>query len=219
MSGPRGWLPLIPLGLLVTGVLTLLAGWTTGQDIEAGLTERSAAALAEEGLDGGTVTFDGRDATVAGFAGDRAEQAAAVVRSVSGVRVVEHAGAETTSGSGGQSIEELQAEIDRLLEDEPISFVPDTAELTQEGARTAQQVAELLTGAGGYEVIEVGGHVAATPGDESTAMSLSTDRAQTVVDLLVSEGLPTGRITARGYGATQPRTDGGDDRRVEITLR
>lgn len=216
MSGPRGWLPLIPLGLLVTGVLTLLAGWTTGQDIEADLTERSAAALAEKGLGGGAVTFDGRDATLDGFTGDRAAQAAAAVRSVTGVRVVEQAG---DNGSGGQSVEELQAEIDRLLGETPITFVPDTAELTQEGERSARAVADLLTGAREFSEIEVGGHVAATPGDESTAMTLSTRRAETVVDLLTSAGVPAEQITARGYGATRPRTDGGDNRRVEITLR
>jgi outer membrane protein OmpA-like peptidoglycan-associated protein len=219
MSGPRGWLPLIPLGLLVTGILTLLAGWTTGQDIEADLAERSTAALAAEGLDGGGVTFDGRDATLTGFTGDRASRASEVVRGVTGVRVAERAGTEAAPGGTGLPTQELQAEIDRLLESAPITFVPDTAELTQQGERTAREVADLLAGAPAAGTIEVGGHVAATPGDESTAMTLSTERAETVVELLTSAGVPAEHITAKGYGATRPRNDGGDDRRVEITLR
>lgn len=219
MSGPRGWLPLIPLGLLVTGILTLLAGWTAGQDIEADLAERSTAALQAEGLNGGGVTFDGRDATLIGFTGDRASRAAEVVRGVTGVRVAEQAGAETSAGGAGMTTQELQAEIDRLLESAPITFVPDTAELTQQGERTAHEVAELLAGAPAAGTIEVGGHVAATPGDESTAMTLSTQRAETVVEVLTSAGVPSERSTPKGYGTTRPRTDGGDNRRVEITLR
>ena len=58
-------------------------------------------------------------------------------------------------------------------------------------------------------------------------MNLSKDRAVTIINALVKEGIPQELFSYRGYGATVP-APGGDNttpegravnRRVEITLR
>jgi OOP family OmpA-OmpF porin len=56
-------------------------------------------------------------------------------------------------------------------------------------------------------------------------MQLSIERAQSVADYLSGEGIPSSRMTVRGYGETQPiasnDTDAGKakNRRVEFVLK
>ncbi|MGA6165509.1 OmpA family protein [Amycolatopsis magusensis] len=121
------------------------------------------------------------------------------------------AGQPAAAAAGG----ELQAEIDGVLAAHPITFTPDTAELTPEGENTVGQIRDLLAKAPAPATFEVGGHVAKTPGDEESGLELSRQRAEAVAALL---GLGD-RISAKGYGDTRPKAGGGDDRRVEITVK
>lgn len=72
--------------------------------------------------------------------------------------------------------------------------------------------------------IEVAGHTD-TSGDEAANQALSEKRAQAVVDYLVKAGLPRERLTAVGYGGSQPiasnETDDGkaQNRRIEFTVK
>lgn len=72
--------------------------------------------------------------------------------------------------------------------------------------------------------IEVVGHTDAD-GEDAANQALSEKRAQAVIDYLVKAGLPAGRFTAVGYGATQPLagndTDEGkaQNRRIEFLVR
>lgn len=52
-------------------------------------------------------------------------------------------------------------------------------------------------------VIELAGHTD-NVGDKKANMTLSQNRAKSVYDFLVSKGVPTTRITFKGYGDTQP---------------
>ncbi|MBN6034974.1 OmpA family protein [Amycolatopsis sp. 195334CR] len=120
---------------------------------------------------------------------------------------------------GGDAKRELQAEIDQLLAAEPITFTPDTAELTAESEQTVSRIREVLAKAPADATFEVGGHVAKTPGDEESGLELSRQRAEAVAKLVAGEAVPAERITAKGYGDTRPKAGGGDDRRVEITVK
>ena len=72
--------------------------------------------------------------------------------------------------------------------------------------------------------IEVAGHTD-SDGDDSFNQALSEKRAQAVVDYLVKAGLPANRLTAVGYGRTQPvagdETQEGkaQNRRIEFLVK
>jgi len=51
--------------------------------------------------------------------------------------------------------------------------------------------------------IEIGGHTDNVGSDE-TNLTLSNNRAQSVVDYLIKKGITSTRLTAKGYGETQP---------------
>lgn len=246
MSGARVWLRLVPLALLVTAALAGIATWVSSGAISGDLASRSQSALQAAGLTGGEVTFRGRDATLRGFPADRTNQAEDVVRGVDGVRVVTVAAPDSTPAAAPPSVPAtpppsssgtpappptstappapapdkptLQKQIDDVLAASPITFEPNTATLTPEGEQAAKQIAALISAAAVTAHFDIAGHVADGPGSESEALKLSTARARAVSKLLTADGVPSRRITSKGYGDTRPST-GGDDRRVEITVR
>ncbi|WP_410618291.1 OmpA family protein [Amycolatopsis sp. cmx-8-4] len=247
MSGGRGWIRLIPIAVLVTALLAGVVTWAQAGSIQRDLITKSQDALAAAGLPAGTVSFDGRDATLSGFPPDKALRALEVVQNVDGVRAAQISGdvipvapspspspttTKTTQPSSQPSTTPtttspappptdkagVQAEIDRMLAEAPIAFVPNTARLTPEGEQAARGVAVALAKSPATFRYRVTGHVARGPGGESAALKLSRDRARAVARILTSNGLTAGRVTSRGLGDTRPAAGGEEDRRVEITV-
>ncbi|MCP2260392.1 OmpA-OmpF porin, OOP family [Streptoalloteichus tenebrarius] len=148
----------------------------------------------------------------------------AVRHALPGVEV--HSQLVVTRDGSAQALETgaTQEQLDRMLIEHPITFLPNSAVLTAEGAESVRQVAQLLRGVSD-RTVEVGGHVAAGPGGESNALRLSQQRADAVRDKLVRQGLPAERIVAKGFGDARPRADNNSqegkaaNRRVEITVR
>ncbi len=72
-------------------------------------------------------------------------------------------------------------------------------------------------------VIEISGHTD-SQGSDASNLTLSQNRAQSVVDYLVSIGVPQTHLIAKGYGETQPVADNGTpegrqlNRRVEAKI-
>ncbi|MGA8513647.1 MAG: OmpA family protein [Burkholderiaceae bacterium] len=70
--------------------------------------------------------------------------------------------------------------------------------------------------------LEIGGHTD-NVGKPETNLKLSQARAQAVMAVLVKAGVDAGRISAKGYGDTQPAADNASvegrqkNRRVEFT--
>ncbi|MEV6619886.1 OmpA family protein [Amycolatopsis sp. NPDC051106] len=247
MSGGRRWILVVPIAVLVTALLAGVVTWAQGGNIQRDLTADTQAALVEAGLGNGNVTFDGRDATLSGFAPDQALRALEVVQNVDGVRAAQLQGdvtpvapsspapttpaptvspstsspPPTTSATAPPPPTDkagVQAEIDRMLVEAPITFVPDTARLTPEGEQAARAVAIALTKSPGTFRYRVTGHAARGSGSESGALKLSRDRARAVTRILTTNGLTAKRVTYRGLGDTRPATGGEEDRRVEITV-
>ncbi|MEU0792298.1 OmpA family protein [Amycolatopsis sp. NPDC005961] len=243
MSGGRRWILVVPIAVLVTALLAGVVTWAQGGNIQRDLTADAQAALAQAGLSPGTVTFDGRDATLTGFAPDQALRALEVVQNVDGVRAAQLQGdvtpiapsappppttppstsspPPTTSATAPPPPTDkagVQAEIDRMLAEAPITFVPDTARLTPEGEQAARTVAIALAKSPGTFRFRVTGHAARGSGSAGGALKLSRDRARAVTRILTTNGLTAKRVTYRGLGDTRPATGGEEDRRVEITV-
>ncbi len=245
MSGGRGWIRLIPIAVLVTALLAGVVTWAQAGSIQRDLTTKSQDALAAAGLPVGSVSFDGRDATLSGFPPDIALRALDVVQNVDGVRAAQISGdvipvapapspspTKTTQPSPQPTTAPpttspappptdkagVQAEIDRMLAEAPIAFVPNTARLTPDGEQAARGIAVALAKSPATFRYRVTGHVARGPGGESAALKLSRDRARAVARILTSNGLTAGRVTSRGLGDTRPAAGGEEDRRVEITV-
>jgi outer membrane protein OmpA-like peptidoglycan-associated protein len=238
MSGARDWMRLLPIAVLVTAVLAGLVTWLGAPGIEQDLTAKTQEALTAAGVPGGTVHFTGRDATLSGFPPDKALRALEVVQSVNGVRTAEISGdvapvtgvpapaqqPPSTSPPPSTSVPSsapptdqagLQAELDRMLAENPITFQPDSARLTAEGERAAEDVAKAIARAPEGLRFLVKGYVGQGPGGERAALRLSRDRARAVANVLVTHGVRAGRIVAEGRGDAQPATA---DRRIEITV-
>ncbi len=73
------------------------------------------------------------------------------------------------------------------------------------------------------EKIEVGGHTD-NIGTAAKNLKLSQERAQSIVNYLVSKGIALARVTAKGYGATDPIADNDSEegrqknRRTEVKI-
>jgi outer membrane protein OmpA-like peptidoglycan-associated protein len=245
MSGGRRWILMLPVAVLITALLAGVATWAQAGRIQRDLVASAQNALEAAGLPNGNVSFDGRDATLSGFPPGQALRALEVVQGVDGVRAAKVDGdvtpvapspspsptpapspstsptpPPTTSTTAPPPTDKagVQAELDRLLTEAPITFVPDSARLTPEGEQAARGIAIALAKAPATFRYRVTGHVARGPGGESAALKLSRDRARAVARILTTNGLTTKRVTYRGLGDSRSATGGEEDRRVEITV-
>ena len=85
-----------------------------------------------------------------------------------------------------------------------IFFDFNSATLRPESAQSLDELVQLLTDNAGV-TIEIGAHCD-YKGDDDYNRRLSQQRAESVVDYLISHGIKKDRLTARGYGETQPKT-------------
>jgi outer membrane protein OmpA-like peptidoglycan-associated protein len=225
MSGDRGWLTLVPVALVATGALAFAATWLGADRIESALADRAESALAAAGLPADDVRLDGRDVTVHGVPAGQADRAGRVVGGVDGVgevTVARPSPAVEERHSARSQRRQLQQQVDAVLAQAPITFLPNSDVLTPQGEDSVAAVMRLIEAAPGDVGFEVGGHVAHIPGgDPERARALSRARAQTVADRFVAAGISADRVVPVGYGDTRPASDTGNpkrDRRVEITV-
>ena len=145
-------------------------------------------------------------AAVGGAVGHRMDQQQKELQQIPGVEVSRPA--------------ENQIDV-RLTSD--ILFDVDSAALRGESRTTLRDLASNISR---YpdEIVDVAGHTDST-GTTAHNQVLSENRADSVRSFLVSEGIPSSRITARGYGETMPKSSNNTpegrqlNRRVEIHLR
>lgn len=242
-SAPRPpWLLLVAAAVIVPSVLAGLTLLWPRPQIESALTERAEAALSAAGISGATVRFDGRDATITGLSDAAAAKAAEVVAGATGVRVaLVGAGTgpspspspSTSQGTSGAvpaptsapaaeldtaAKHALQAKIAALVAVAPITFEPDSPQLTAEGSATLGQVLAAVRAVPAAR-LEIDGYVATGRGNGAlTAQQLSDQRAATARDALVAAGVSADHLTARGRGEDTSATDRALARRVEITV-
>ena len=85
-----------------------------------------------------------------------------------------------------------------------IFFDFNSATLRPESAESLNELVELLNDNSGV-TIEIGAHCD-YKGDDDYNRRLSQQRAESVVEYLIKKGIKKDRLTARGYGETQPKT-------------
>jgi OmpA-OmpF porin, OOP family len=114
-----------------------------------------------------------------------------------------------------------QANVTRAASSGTINFATGGSGVAPDSAALVDQIAAALRDCSGVTV-EVAGHTDAQ-GDAAANQTLSQQRAETVMSELVKRGVPTGQLTAQGYGETRPvDPDGPEDnsrnRRIEFTV-
>ncbi|MGH9210472.1 MAG: OmpA family protein [Acidimicrobiales bacterium] len=131
-----------------------------------------------------------------------------------------------------ETLSDLDAEV---VEGDTVIALPsevlfdfDQSQLRPDAAATLDRIAQAIVFFADAPV-QVAGHTDAHGADDYN-QQLSEQRAQSVVDHLVAAGVDTARITAQGFGETQPvapneNPDGSDNpqgraenRRVEIVI-
>ena len=140
-------------------------------------------------------------------------------------RVLREAVSQPDSSEAGTSLSDISIESREegvVLSINRIHFVADQAVILPEERPRLQAVAEALKRIEGRTFLVVG-HTARIGSDESQ-YALSVERAKTIVDHLVSQGMEAGRFIYEGRGGTQPvapndvEENMAKNRRVEIVI-
>jgi outer membrane protein OmpA-like peptidoglycan-associated protein len=103
-----------------------------------------------------------------------------------------------------------------------VTFLPSSATLTAEAKTVLDSAVAALSGQADLKV-ELGGHTD-SQGKDAANMALSQKRAESVRKYLIDKGIDGGRLTAKGYGETQPIADNNtlegrkENRRVELKI-
>ena len=112
----------------------------------------------------------------------------------------------------------LQSSIDRIVAAAPITFRPNSAELTDSGASSLARVAEELAAVPTARVVITGYAAPAGTSGTPNPQQLSEQRATTVAGELADDGVAPDRMQTRGAADTNPRPDLAASRRAEITV-
>jgi outer membrane protein OmpA-like peptidoglycan-associated protein len=203
-------------GRRIVDHLTVAAGATSSA--APAMVSKLVAALGSGGDRG--LSYDGRTVTLTGTVPDDATKAATEKRIRAAVPSATIDNRLSVSAPPAKA--RLQTRVNGQLKAHPVTFQPDSANLTSQGIATVRIVASLLGNTAGLR-IEVDGHVAKTPGNSVNPGTLSQQRANAVKSLLIQLGVK-GRITAKGFGDSRPiasnSTPAGQakNRRVEVRL-
>ncbi len=208
---------------------------TAGAPLPTGVVADSVgAAAAAAGAAGGDLALrlSGSGAVLTGTVADDAARVTTVGAfqgALPGVTVTDQltvapgsgSGGGPSGGSGGTELDDaakvaLQSSLDQLLAGEPLTFGPDSPQLTAEGTATVARVLELVRPAAAAR-LQLDGFVAVGQGNGTlSAQELSDRRAASVRDALVAGGIPADNVTARGLGEGSSPGQPAAGRRVEI---
>ena len=103
----------------------------------------------------------------------------------------------------------LSRELDALVEASPIVFAIGGAQLTAENEQVLDQAAVIIGDHPGLRVV-VAGHTDQSGGAVTNEL-LARERAEAVVEYLISRGIPVTRLTAITYGELFPDLAGGPE--------
>lgn len=129
-------------------------------------------------------------------------------------------GTSSSANAGQNVVDQIR---DLVTKSGGIQFTTGSADLTTSSKATLDDVAKIL-GRNGSVNIVIAGHTD-TQGESAANKALSQRRADAVRDYLVSKGVATNRMVARGFGEEQPLVANdsteaarAQNRRVEFSL-
>lgn len=220
------------VGTAGASLLAFGTHYASGVDYIDGLEAKGQAALTEGGFDGVSLTMQrdplARAALLDGVddPAKRAEiEAALAAKGITRVRWAGDgdAGAGTDGAADGASQEAVancQSDVNTIMEGKTINFRSGSSYMGATSLGLIDTIAETLKACDGMSVA-VGGHTDAT-GTAEVNQTLSQDRADRVAAALAERGIDASRITATGFGSTQPKVEGaganGANRRIEFVL-
>ncbi|MFT7311877.1 MAG: OOP family OmpA-OmpF porin, partial [Paracoccaceae bacterium] len=122
------------------------------------------------------------------------------------------------------SPQECLDDITGILATTKITFSPGSTEITGSAVRVMDTIADVLKACKDVEMqLEIAGYTD-SQGREEMNLSLSQQRANSVLDALVARRVLTGRIAATGFGEAEPIADNDSEdgreanRRIEFRL-
>jgi OmpA-OmpF porin, OOP family len=101
-----------------------------------------------------------------------------------------------------EAVADCQKDVNTLMTGKSINFQSGSAYLAPESNAVIDELAKALAPCAGTKV-EIQGHTDLV-GNAGINQTLSQSRAETVMKALTDKGVPTDRLTAKGYGASQP---------------
>ncbi len=116
-----------------------------------------------------------------------------------------------------------QAKVLTLMSSSKIFFESSKAQIKASSHSLLDDIAAILSECENAS-INVAGHTDST-GNEAINVPLSQNRAQAVVDYLIVKGIETSRLSASGFGSSQPVDDNNSkegraaNRRIEFTVK
>lgn len=218
-------------GALAVAVIAIVGAERFAPDMAADLSAKAQAAIAEQGGNGITAEFHSAN----GFASrhpllkggenlnegirDKVAKAVAAIPGVGGIR---WADGSMRAQDATVPITPLhcQEEVEALLRARTIRFEESSSRIDAASAELLDEVATALRPCLG-SIIAITGHTDSS-GPEPGNLSLSQERADAVEQALVSRGIPSDGLRARGIGSSNP-VEGLDpadpaNRRIEFSV-
>jgi OmpA-OmpF porin, OOP family len=213
--------------ILIGAGITALLAWGShavmGENFINGLESQVEARLSADGTAGVTVDMERDPALrrIVILSGEKsdAEKASiiAAVKALPGVADARWADggapvmaaaepAKAEAPATKEAVAECQGDVNAITSAKTINFRSGSAYLAADGNAVIDEIAKALTPCAGTSV-EIQGHTDLT-GNADTNAKLSQQRADVVMGELVKKGVPAERLTAKGYGSSQPVENG-----------
>lgn len=206
--------------LTVTGLASAIAG---DPDERVDALARAFGALA--GTESATANLTDQALAIRAVSGgpENADALEGLIAGISAVRITVEFGPASTEGEIDGEIAALGAEFDALADEirEAVVFSSGLTTLSTEAQATLDKAFAAINRYT-LPVVRVGGHTDDV-GSDVLNRELSAGRAEAVVAYLVSQGVPTDRVEAVGFGEDEPiaTNDTAEgralNRRVELT--
>lgn len=193
------------LGAIALTALCFFCVRNNAPAIQADIANRTTGTLGSSGYQFAGLAVDGRDVVLTGTAPSDEVRAAAgeAARSVRGVRAVDNQ-IEVVDVAVVQreQANTCQADFNTLLSAEKIRFASGGAQLSGDGFVLLNNLSAVAANCPSAS-IEIAGHTDSV-GDAQMNLGLSQARAEAVRTYLINQGIDESRLTAVGYGETNP---------------
>lgn len=244
---------IVALGAILLTILGYFCIYKHSPVIQSDIDSRIHAALAEQDLDHINVSTNGRDILLSGEVASEtiSQQAEVYAKNVYGVRVVDNqltitptdsvtkpeTGVEPTPEPEVSQLKEsiqtpklealpeytCQQEFDFLLDTRQINFASNSADIDTSSSDLLRDLIDIVNQCPDAQ-IEIAGHTDSRGSDDFN-LRLSQARASSVMNYLINNNIEANRLSAVGYGESNPIADNDSaeglakNRRIEFNIK